>query len=404
MENFGLIENLKAYNRSIICGYKNYLIAGGTDGIINFWDLSNLSISQEGTFECIHNLKAHTQHIRSLCIWSGPSQDYLISGSNDETIKIWDLSNLSNTQGGTVKCIKTLTGHTDYISNLCIWSGPTQDYLISGSWDTTIKIWDLSIVQEGTFECLETLRENIGSIFELCIYQDYLISASYEDNHENIRIWDLKTFECIKNITGKNINFVYSLCIYKDYLISANYDETIKIWNLSNAQEGTFECIKTLEHNNNSIFRVVIYQDYLISASSDKNIKIWDLTNFECIKTLTGHDASISIFCIYNDYLISRSNDEIIKIWDLINFECIKTLTGHHTSISIFCVYQDYFITSSYQTIKIWGDLDLYHFKKEDSKLQSVYSDISKDTELRLTETCLRCFLLEESRLNLLTN
>ena len=185
-------------------------------------------------FELIETLTGHTSHIFSLITWNTPGHDYLISGSSDKTIKIWKLSNLNNLQEGTFECIKTLIGHTNFISSLCIWSGPSQDYLISGSWDKTIKIWNLSMTQG----------------------------------------------------------------------------------------------------------------------------------NGECIKTLTGHSGYISNLFTWSgsqDYLISGSRDK---------------------------------------TIKIWGDSILYHFKKEDSKLKSVYSDISKDTELRLTETCLRCFLLEESDIN----
>ena len=55
----------------------------------------------------------------------------LVSGSQDTTIKVW------NVNEGRVK--KTLTGHTD---NVCALELLNNGDLVSGSSDKTIKIWD----------------------------------------------------------------------------------------------------------------------------------------------------------------------------------------------------------------------------------------------------------------------
>lgn len=58
-------------------------------------------------------------------------QNYLIFGGLSDTIKIWDLGKLKKSQcsKNTIKicdpspdeCLKTLTGHNNYISSLCIY-------------------------------------------------------------------------------------------------------------------------------------------------------------------------------------------------------------------------------------------------------------------------------------------
>lgn len=58
---------------------------------------------------------------------------FVATGGRDKMIKIWD-----STSG---QCIKTLTGHDNWIRGLC-WS-PDGQYLLSCSDDKTIKIWDL---------------------------------------------------------------------------------------------------------------------------------------------------------------------------------------------------------------------------------------------------------------------
>lgn len=58
---------------------------------------------------------------------------FVATGGRDKIIKIWD-----STSG---QCIKTLTGHDNWIRGLC-WS-PDGQYLLSCSDDKTIKVWDL---------------------------------------------------------------------------------------------------------------------------------------------------------------------------------------------------------------------------------------------------------------------
>jgi F-box and WD-40 domain protein MET30 len=60
------------------------------------------------------------------------SNNRLASGSYDTTIKIWDLN--------TFTCIRTLNEHTDWIRCLKTLS---NSRLASGSTDKSIKIWNL---------------------------------------------------------------------------------------------------------------------------------------------------------------------------------------------------------------------------------------------------------------------
>ncbi|MFM6250725.1 MAG: WD40 repeat domain-containing protein, partial [Dolichospermum sp.] len=52
----------------------------------------------------------------------------------DKTIKIWD--------GRTGNLLRTLSGHSNWVWSVA-WS-PDGRTLASGSWDNTIKIWQVS--------------------------------------------------------------------------------------------------------------------------------------------------------------------------------------------------------------------------------------------------------------------
>ena len=57
------------------------------------------------TGECLKTLKGHKYSVNSVAY--SPDGTKIISGSGDETVKIWDAN--------TGKCLKTMEGHSSYI-------------------------------------------------------------------------------------------------------------------------------------------------------------------------------------------------------------------------------------------------------------------------------------------------
>jgi len=110
-------KNLACY-LSLVVLPDGTLASGSDDYTIKIWDVK--------TGKRIKTLCGHTSWIRSLAVLSDGS---LVSGSDDYTIKIWDVK--------TGKRIKTLNGHTRCIRSLVVLPDGT---LASGSHDNTIKI------------------------------------------------------------------------------------------------------------------------------------------------------------------------------------------------------------------------------------------------------------------------
>ena len=73
-------------------------------------------------------LTGHEGWVTSVAI--SPDGQTLVSGSTDDTIKVWDLS--------TGKLVRTLTGQKGGVE---IAISPDGQTLVSGSWDHTIKVW-----------------------------------------------------------------------------------------------------------------------------------------------------------------------------------------------------------------------------------------------------------------------
>ena len=63
---------------------------------------------------------------------------YALSGSSDDTMKLWDAS--------TGKEIRTFSGHIGNVNSVSF--SPDGRYALSGSDDNTIKLWDVSTGRE----------------------------------------------------------------------------------------------------------------------------------------------------------------------------------------------------------------------------------------------------------------
>lgn len=77
--------------------------------------------------ECASTRSGHTNGVYSLvCLPAGQ----LASGSEDNTIKLWDVSSGSS--------VTTLSGHTSVVVSLVVLP---DGRLASGSYDNTINLW-----------------------------------------------------------------------------------------------------------------------------------------------------------------------------------------------------------------------------------------------------------------------
>ena len=79
----------------------------------------------------------YTFHSSRVSALTSLENSYLASGSDDRTVKIWDITN------GKLKFSfdQSNGGHTDFVRSL---ASLENGYLASGSRDETVKIWDVT--------------------------------------------------------------------------------------------------------------------------------------------------------------------------------------------------------------------------------------------------------------------
>ncbi|KAK0730886.1 HET-R [Lasiosphaeris hirsuta] len=224
-------------------------------------------------------------------------------------------------------CLQTLEGHSGSVWSVAF--SPDGQRLVSGSYDDTIKIWDPTSGQ-----CLQTLEGHSDSVRSVAFSPDgqRLVSGSYD----TIKIWDPTSGQCLQTLqTLEGHSGSFLLVAFSpdgQRLVSGSYDDTIKIWDPTSGQ-----CLQTLEGHSDSVLSVAFSPDgqRLVSGSNDNTIKIWDPTSGQCLQTLEGHSNLVLSVAFSPDgqRLVSGSNDNTIKIWDPTSGQCLQTLKGHSDSV-----------------------------------------------------------------------
>ncbi|MBO8695560.1 hypothetical protein INO35_14400, partial [Staphylococcus aureus] len=78
---------------------------------------------------CLFTMIGHDNWVRGLVFH--PGGKYVISASDDKTLRIWDLANKRN--------MKTLLAHGHFCTTVDFHR--SQPFVITGSVDKTIKVW-----------------------------------------------------------------------------------------------------------------------------------------------------------------------------------------------------------------------------------------------------------------------
>ena len=257
----------------------------------------------------------------------------MASGSEDETVRLWDV------QAGVEK--QTFTERFDVYS--VSFSPDGQTLASSVFWRGTVRLWD---VQTGIEK--QTFTGHTSSVYSVSFSPDGQTLASGggswrgDNNADNtVRLWDVQTGVERQTFTG-HTSSVYSVNFSPDgqTVASGSEDETVRLWDVQTGIEK-----QILTGHTGDVYSVNFSPDGQIvaSGSEDETVRLWDVQTGVEKQILTGHTDSInSVSFSPNGQIVAsgsgndamRSGDNTVRLWDVQTGVEKQILTGHTDSIN----------------------------------------------------------------------
>lgn len=254
----------------------HWLATGAKDNTAKLWRLD----PENNSYTCYATFTGHAESISAVALphaipppgsaaHTNPLDHpptFLITGSQDKTVKRWDISSLkAATEAKAVRATYTRKAHDKDINAIDTNYSATIPLFASASQDRTVKIWDLE-----SGESVGVLRGHKRGVWSIAFSPPSTPAISGDDGSSS----------------GN-----------RGMAVTGSGDKTVRIWSLND-----YTCLRTFEGHTNSVLKTIwlpVSKDadkkrgsrgvQVASAAGDGLVKIWDGQSGECATTLDNH-------------------------------------------------------------------------------------------------------------------
>ncbi|GAW06303.1 WD40 repeat-like protein [Lentinula edodes] len=296
------------------------LVTGSYDHEIRFWEawsgICSRTIARTG----------ESGQVNRLAI--SPDKR-LLAAAIHKKVNIYDIASSSSEH------LITFEGHSRNVTSVSFHS--EGKWLVTGSEDGTIKIWDL---RSGH---LHRTYDNGNAVNDVCVHpnQGELISC---DQAGSIKQWDLSENICSHELTpaGKTPIRSISLALDGSCLVAGNNKGQCYVWKVNDESSGLprFQAVTTFHAHNKYLTRCLLSPDAkcLATCSADTTVAIWSISSnyeFKLERSLIGHQRWVwdCAFSADSAYLVTASSDHTARLWEMASGETVRQYNGHHKGL-----------------------------------------------------------------------
>jgi mitogen-activated protein kinase organizer 1 len=248
-------------------GSQQYILTGSSDRTVRLYNPSKAPLSSTVTSTgLINKYQAHGYEVLSIDV--NAANDRFVSTGGDKTVFLWDVQ--------TGQTVKRWSGHAGRV-NRGVFAGEGDSVVVSGSYDGTVKIWD---VKSSNYKPIMTLTEAKDSVTDVAIFDAEIISGSVDGR---VRSYDMRMGLCNMDVIGHPIT---SLSVSKKgtELLISSLDSTIRLMDRHNGQ-----LLKAYRDSSfvNTELRVRstlgLNDSVVVTGSDDGMVFVWDLLEGEVL-------------------------------------------------------------------------------------------------------------------------
>jgi WD40 repeat protein len=283
-----------------------------------------------------HTLTGHTGAVRALAVTDLDGRPVVVSGSNDSTIRVWDLGTGTLVAG-------PFRGHTGYVRAVAVAELDGRAVVVSGADDQSVRVWDLRTgaplarISGGQTGYATAVAELDGC--------PVVISAF---DHGTIKVWSLRTGAPIAGPFTGHTGYVTSVEMAepdgRPVVVSGADDGTVRVWDL---RSGT-SAASPVEGHTAGVTVVATAQlngrPVVVSGAHDRTVRVWDLgTGNRVGEPFTGHFGSVWGVAVAEldgrPIVVSGADDRAVRVWDLGTGAPVgNALTGHTGAVRAVAV------------------------------------------------------------------
>ncbi|MDQ1745403.1 MAG: hypothetical protein QOE23_3742 [Pseudonocardiales bacterium] len=253
----------------------------------------------------IAKLTGHTQRVNTLAF--SPDGKTLASGSDDGTVRLWDVPGQRQVGGLVV-------GHTGDVFTMAFSRDGKTLASGSGTSSDTVGLWDVASGRQ-----VGTLHTN--GVFTVAFSRDAKTLAS---SGFGTRLWDLASRQPRGAPLIGETGIASTLAFSRDgrTLASGSDDGTVRLWDLASRRPRSDPLTGHTGGNAGGVGSVAFSPDgkTLASGGGDETVRLWDVASRRQVgPPLIGHTGGVGSVAFSPDgkTLASGAGDDTVRLWNV---------------------------------------------------------------------------------------